>query len=77
MWCKREKLEQLINFVFGGNLVCFGIAYKFHPCALRFSRVPFHPRPGPNCSPQPFLTLLETRCFLNVAFYHVSLAKVF
>ena len=24
----------------GRNLVCFGIAYKFHACALRFSRVP-------------------------------------
>ena len=25
----------------GRNLVCFEIAYKFHACALRFSRVPY------------------------------------
>ena len=42
MWCKREKLKQLINFVFVKfsayllcveltflNVVCFGIAYNF------------------------------------------------
>ena len=36
----------------GRNLVCFGIAYKFHACALRFSRVRAktggYPRISPN-----------------------------
>ena len=47
--CVREILS--LSFVCGAcffefrcrNLVCFGIAYKFHPCALPFSRVPVLP----------------------------------
>ena len=44
--CVREILS--LSFVYGAcffefrgrSLVCFDIAYKFHACALRFSRVP-------------------------------------